>query len=242
MDASQPLLEVRDLVMTFGGARAVDGVSFDLAAGAMMAVIGPNGCGKTTLFNMITGVLAPTSGAIRLGGKPIAGHSPVAIAKDGVVRKFQVPSIFPALSVRDNLAVAGAISGAGGKTLTEMLDFVGLAADAAREAGALSHGQKQWLELALVLMVKPRLILLDEPAAGMTRSEKTRTIELITRLRADPALSLIVIEHDMHFIEALQCPVKAMMRGKLVAEGSYDEVRRDPQLRDGYLGRRTVHG
>jgi ABC-type uncharacterized transport system ATPase subunit len=237
-----PLVEVRDLVREFGGVRAVDGLSFILEDGAMLAVIGPNGCGKTTLFNMMTGVLRPSSGEILFDGHSIDGLSPVAIARQGLVRKFQVPSIFPGLSVAGNMDVACSVSGIPAAEAVRMLEMVGLLEETGQLAGTLSHGQKQWLELALVLAVKPRLVLLDEPAAGMTRAEKQKTIDMLARLRAAMSLSLVVIEHDMHFIEALNCPVKAMMRGRFVAEGDFDAVRRDPILRDGYLGRRAGVG
>ena len=228
--------------MEFGGVRAVDGLCFTLDEGAIMAVIGPNGCGKTTLFNMMTGVLRPTSGEITFAAQSLVGLTPVAIARRGLVRKFQVPSIFPGLSVAGNMDVARSVSGASTEDSLRMLEMVGLASETDQMAGTLSHGQKQWLELALVLAVKPRLVLLDEPAAGMTRAEKQKTIDMIARLRAAMGLSLVVIEHDMHFIEALDCPVKAMMRGRFVAEGDFDSVRRDPVLRDGYLGRRAAGG
>lgn len=227
--------------MEFGGVRAVDGIGFTLDKGAMMAVIGPNGCGKTTLFNMMTGVLRPSSGDIVFDGRSLVGLTPVAIARRGLIRKFQVPSIFPSLSVAGNMDVARSVSGDSTEDTRHILEMVGLAGEADQIAGTLSHGQKQWLELALVLAVKPRLVLLDEPAAGMTRAEKQKTIDMLARLRVKMDLSLVVIEHDMHFIEALDCPVKAMMRGRFVAEGSFDTVRRDPILRDGYLGRRTAN-
>ncbi len=227
--------------MEFDGVRAVDGLGFTLDEGAMMAVIGPNGCGKTTLFNMMTGVLRPSSGDIIFGGRSLVGLTPVAIARRGLVRKFQVPSIFPGLSIAGNMDVAGSVSGVSTEDTRHILEMVGLAGETGQIAGTLSHGQKQWLELALVLAVKPRLVLLDEPAAGMTRAEKQKTIDMLARLRVTMGLSLVVIEHDMHFIEALDCPVKAMMRGRFVAEGNFDMVRRDPVLRDGYLGRSTAN-
>lgn len=236
-------LSVRDLRMRFGGVTAVDGVSFDLAPAELIAVIGPNGCGKTTLFNLITGVLRPTGGSILFGGRSIAGMSPTAVARAGIVRKFQVPSVFPGLTVAENLLVAASVHRHARAETAEMLALVGLSDRAGQDAGTLSHGETQWLELALVLATRPRLVLLDEPAAGMTRAEKTRTAALIERIRAETGVALIVIEHDMAFVEALACPVKAMMAGRIVAEGALEVVRRDPSVREGYLGRRAAgHG
>jgi urea transport system ATP-binding protein len=229
--------------MAFGGVRAVDGVGFNLACGAMIAVIGPNGCGKTTLFNLITGVLRPTGGSILFEGQRIDRMPPVDIARAGIVRKFQVPSVFPGMTVADNVAVAAAARATDPASPAAILDLVGLATLSRRDAGTLSHGEKQWLELALVLATRPKLVLLDEPAAGMTRAEKSRTVELIARVRSETRVALIVIEHDMTFVGALECPVKAMMAGRILAEGSLDMVKGDQRVREGYLGRKVVvHG
>ena len=159
------MLRIRNLAKRFGGVQAVDDVSLSLDAGGMRAIIGPNGCGKTTLFNLISGHVRPDSGAIEFDGRPIAGLELFQIARAGIVRKFQVPSVFPGLSVRDNLRTAGE----GGE---DLLARFGLADVAAQDAGALAHGQKQWLELAMTIAAKPKLVLLDEPAAGMTEAER----------------------------------------------------------------------
>ncbi len=240
---AEPLLAIRDLVRVFGGVRAIDGVDLALPERGMACIIGPNGCGKTTLFNLITGHVRPTAGSLRFRGAEIAGRSPHAIAAAGIVRKFQVPSVFPGLSVDDNLRVAvSARPGrrSRGSDRLALLDRVGLADARHEPAGTLPHGRKQWLELAMVLATGPRLVLLDEPAAGMTRAERRQTVELIARLRQDSDVALLVIEHDMSFVEALACPVSAMVLGRIVAAGRFDEVRADAAVRAAYLG--PAHG
>jgi ABC-type uncharacterized transport system ATPase subunit len=236
-----PFLEIEGLTKLFGGVRAVDGIDLKLDADEMRCVIGPNGCGKTTLFNLITGYLPPTAGAIRFEGRDIPGRPLFEIARSGIVRKFQVPSVFAGLTVAENIdsAFAARRNGApapGPDDRRRLLETVRLDRQADRVAGTLSHGQTQWLELALVLATDPRLILLDEPAAGMTRAEKAETVRLIETIRRDTRVAALVIEHDMDFVEALACPVSVMMMGRIVASGSFDEVRGDPQVREAYLG------
>jgi ABC-type branched-subunit amino acid transport system ATPase component len=256
-----PFLAVENLTKAFGGVRAVDDVSFTLAANEMRCVIGPNGCGKTTLFNLITGYLPPTAGTIRLEGADIPGRPLYEIARAGIIRKFQVPSVFPGLTVNENLkiALAGRAAPARanpGKVGTglpsgfatrqglgeakRILERVRLDRHRHDVAGALSHGQKQWLELALVLAGAPRLMLLDEPAAGMTRAEKQETIRLIRSVHDESGIGALVIEHDMDFVEALECEVMVMMLGRVVASGSYAEMRDNPMVREAYLG--SAHG
>lgn len=240
---AEPLLDIRNLVRVFGGVRAIDGIDLAVPVRGMACIIGPNGCGKTTLFNLITGHVRPTAGSLRFRGAEIAGHSPHAIATAGIVRKFQVPSVFPGLTVDDNLRVAGnARPGRGSRPadLAALLETVGLGDVRHAPAGTLPHGRKQWLELAMVLATGPRLVLLDEPAAGMTRAERMRTVDLIARLRQESDVALLVIEHDMSFVEALACPVSAMVLGRIVASGRFDEVRADAAVRAAYLG--PAHG
>ncbi|MCX5494954.1 ABC transporter ATP-binding protein [Kaistia dalseonensis] len=232
-----PFLEIISLVKSFGGVRAVDHVDLVLDTGAMRCIIGPNGCGKTTLFNLITGYLPPSSGDIRYRGQSIVGRPLHKIAADGIVRKFQVPSVFPEMTVEDNIrAAAGVRHGRSVASPAELLDMVGLTKNRRHMAGTLSHGEKQWLELAMVLSTAPRLILLDEPAAGMTRTEKTETVRLIHEIRRETNVAALVIEHDMAFVAALDCPISVMMLGRIVASGDYDTVRRDPLVREAYLG------
>ena len=236
-----PFLEVVGLAKEFGGVRAVDGLDLTLDAGAVLSIIGPNGCGKTTLFNLLTGQLAPTAGRIRFEGRDIAGLPPHRVAEAGIVRKFQVPSVFPALSVAENLRTAlaapAARRGAHRLDPAALLRLVDLEAAADTVAGELAHGAKQWLELAMVVAAGPRLLLLDEPTAGMTRPESEATVRLIRRLRDETGTAAIVIEHDMAVVETLSAPVAVMIAGRIVAHGDYAAVRADPAVRAAYFGK-----
>ena len=236
-----PFREIEGLTKLFGGARALDGADLALGADEMRCVIGPNGCGKTTLFNLITGYLPPTAGSIRCEGRNVPSRPLHEIARAGIVRKFQVPAIFPSLTVAENVGSAfsarrhGAAAAEPG-AMARLLATVRLDRHRDHVAGNLSHGQKQWLELAMVLATDPRLVLLDEPAAGMTRAEKTETVRLSETLRRQARIAALVIEHDMDFVAALACPVLVMMMGRIVAAGSFDEIRGDRQVREAYLG------
>ena len=232
--ASDDLLELVGLTKTFGGVNAVDDLSLRLGADEMRCIIGPNGCGKTTLFNLITGTLPPTAGTVRFCGRDLAGLPLHAVARAGIVRKFQVPSVFASLSVEANIR-ASLAAGKGALPVAEILDLVRLGARRADKAGTLSHGEKQWLELAMVLATGPRLILLDEPVAGMTRQEKLETARLIADIRRERRTAVLVIEHDMGFVEALDCTVAVMMLGRIIASGSFAEIRQDRRVREAYL-------
>ena len=237
-----PFLEIEGLTRLFGGVRAVDNIDFSIGPDEMRCVIGPNGCGKTTLFNLITGYLAPTSGLIRFEGRNVCGRPLHEIARSGIVRKFQVPSIFPGLTVGENVESAFFARSPESQPLdiSRLLETVRLDRQRDLAAGNLSHGQKQWLELAMVLATGPLLILLDEPAAGMTRAEKSETVRLLEVIRRETKVSALVIEHDMDFVEALGCPVSVMMMGKIVASGPFAEMRSNRQVREAYLG--PAHG
>jgi len=241
-------LEVRGLVKDFGGLTAVADLDLSLEEGGLLAVIGPNGCGKTTLFNLITGALPPTAGEIRFRGQEISGLPPHRIARLGIGRKFQVPGVFTALSVRANLDIPlFAEAGAGGlrgllrprpapAVIERLLAVAGLADKADWPAGALSHGEKQWLEIAMVVAGRPRLMLLDEPTAGMTLTETEATVKLLQSIRAESGIATLAIEHDMDFVRALGCEVAVMMRGSILCRGDYDRVSRHPEVRRAYLG------
>jgi urea ABC transporter ATP-binding protein UrtD len=242
-------LEVEDLAKDFGGIHAVDGLSLALAERELLCVIGPNGCGKTTLFNLITGEFPPSAGRLSFRGKELTGLRPFEISRLGIGRKFQVPAVYPALTVRENLAVPlfaetgrrglrGLLARDDGRAgeASRVLDLVRLADQAEVPAGELSHGQKQWLEIGLLLASRPRLMLLDEPTAGMTLGETEATAELILRIHAETETAVVVIEHDMGFVRRLGCPVAVMLQGRILCRGSYEEVSADPRVREAYLG------
>jgi urea transport system ATP-binding protein len=241
-------LEVEHLVKDFGGIHAVAGLSMALAEDELLCIIGPNGCGKTTLFNLITGAFAPSAGRLRFRGRNLAGLRPFEISRLGIGRKFQVPAIYPALSLRENLTVP-LFAEAGRRGLRgllardrdsgeagRLLALVRLADKADLPAGELSHGEKQWLEIALLLAGRPRLMLLDEPTAGMTLGETEATAELILRIREETKTAIVVIEHDMAFVRRLACPVAVMLQGRILRRGDYTEVSADPLVREAYLG------
>ncbi len=229
-----PLLELIDVHREFGGIRAVDGVSLALDKGELRALVGPNGCGKSTLFNLISGALRPSRGRIQFGGSDITGMAAHRVARLGVGRKFQVPAVFDDLSVQQNLAVAHWRGHA--PSSSALLTRIGLSDRRDAPAATLAHGQRQWLEIGMVLSAGPRLILLDEPTAGMTAAETFATVDLIKDIAASGDVAVLVIEHDMGFLERLDCAVTVMAKGRLLRTGTYTEVRSDREVQQLYFG------
>lgn len=245
-------LSLEEVVVSFNGFRAVDGLSLEVAQGELRCLIGPNGAGKTTALDLICGKARAASGRVMFDGVALNALEEHAIARRGVGRKFQVPSVFRELTVRENLQVAhsrrtGVFSnllrfGRGPESdgLEKLAELVGLQERLDTVAGHLSHGQTQWLEIALLLAQDPKLILMDEPTAGMTRQETAKTAELFIRLKGQH--TLIVVEHDMGFVKEIGDRISVMHRGRLLAEGTAAEVERDPRVKEAYLGTRGIGG
>ena len=236
-----PLLETRGLGMRFGGVQAVREVNFVLAERELRCLIGPNGAGKSTFFKMLTGQLKPTSGTVLFRGADISRSQPHEIARRGIGIKTQVPSVFDGLSVRENLWLATARLARGRKIralVDEMLERLGLGGIAARLVGQLAHGQRQWVELGVVLATDPALVLLDEPAAGMTDEEVLRTVDLVREINKTKAL--IVVEHDMQFIRMIASRVTVFNQGAVLVEDNVEAIMRNPTVRDVYLGKQAA--
>jgi branched-chain amino acid transport system ATP-binding protein len=245
------VLEVAGLSKSFAGFRAVSDVSLTVATRQIAAVIGPNGAGKSTLFNLITGHLRPDSGTVKLDGHDITGAAPYRICAMGIGRSFQRTNIFAKLTVFENLQAAFLIHRGRGpnfwsraETLyrdetAALLASVGLAGFEKTIAGTLSYGNQKQLELGLALASDPALLLLDEPTAGMSATETHDTIRLIERLAAERALTLLFTEHDMEVVFGIAEKISVLHQGRLLAEGTPDEMRREPEVRRVYLGERA---
>ncbi len=230
------LLEVEGLGKRFQGLVANADIDFELARGEIRSIIGPNGAGKTTFISMISGHLAPTTGRIRYKAQDITRLSVVRRARLGIGRKFQTPSLFDNLTARENIELAVLRAGAPHRRIGEVLARVRLGAESRTPAKHLSHGQRQWLEIALLLANAAELVLLDEPTAGMTAEETHATGALIRELAGELGLSTIVIEHDINFIRDLAAPVTVLHLGRVLTQGPFEAVAADPQVRDVYLG------
>ncbi|VFR21431.1 Urea ABC transporter, ATPase protein UrtD [plant metagenome] len=235
---SPPLLQAHALGHAFGRQCALDGVSLRMDSGDTLCVIGPNGSGKTTLFNTLSGQLQPQRGQVLFRGMALRGRRPDQIARLGLGRKFQVPSVFGTLSSLDNLLLARRAAGLPARPadVDTLLRDTGLAGRAQVPAGELSHGERQWLEIAMVTSQAPRLLLLDEPTAGMTQAETLATVALIRKLCQRDGIACIVVEHDMQFVAALESKVMVLADGRVIAQGAFDTVRQSPAVRQAYLG------
>jgi branched-chain amino acid transport system ATP-binding protein len=238
---AQPLLQTIDLSMHFGGVKAVRHVNFRLAEGELRCLIGPNGAGKSTFFKMLTGQLQPSHGQVLFRGHDISQAYAHEIARRGIGIKTQVPSVFDGLSVRENiwLAASRICSGERARRLVdEMLERIGLTEAAERPVGQLAHGQRQWVELGLVLSTNPELILLDEPAAGLTHEEVLKTAEIVREINRSKAL--IVVEHDMQFVRMIAKRVTVFNQGSVLVEDTVENIMLNPLVRDIYLGKRAA--
>jgi urea transport system ATP-binding protein len=244
---TEPLLDVEDLTVSFDGFKALDGMHLHLKPASVRVLIGPNGAGKSTLCDAVIGRVRATSGTVVFKGKNITSLPEYEIVRKGICRKFQTPGVLENLTVAENLALSArrhrecwrsfgwTLSGEAHTRAEETLELIGLAEKRNQPAGELSHGQKQWLEIGMVVASDADLLLLDEPAAGMSHGEAEQTAELIRRLSLRH--SFLVIDHDMTFVAQLEAPVSVMHMGRLLKEGTLEEVRNDPQVAAVYLGR-----
>lgn len=234
------IVETRDLTMQFGGVTAVDRVNFRLGRKELRCLIGPNGAGKSTFFKCLTGQLKPTSGHIFIDGEETTGWDPHRIARLGIGVKTQVPSVMDGLSVHENVWLAARRTHDGGTAATladEAIDRLELGSIARSQVGGLSHGERQRVELGIVIAARPWLILLDEPAAGMTAEEVNRMAEIIAELSRDAAI--VIVEHDMQFIRSIARKVTVFNQGRILIEDDVDVVLRDQHVRDVYLGKKA---
>ena len=242
------ILYLEDVCVSFDGFKAINNLSLDIAPGELRCIIGPNGAGKTTLMDIITGKTRPDSGTVYFGSTiDLLRHNEPEIAQLGIGRKFQKPTVFEQLTVVENLELAlktdkrvnasmrFKLDSAQVDRVLEILHTIHLRSEALTMAGNLSHGQKQWLEIGMLLMQEPKLLLLDEPVAGMTDHETERTAELFPRLKGKH--SLMVVEHDMSFVRTISDIVTVLCDGSVLAQGTLDQVQADERVIEVYLGR-----
>jgi branched-chain amino acid transport system ATP-binding protein len=244
------ILEVRDVVKSFGGLRALQDVNLSVMKGEIRAVIGPNGAGKSTFFNVMTGLLSPDSGHVVFEGETITGMPPHRIIRKGIGRSFQITNIFPRMSVFENVQVAlfshhgrsrnplrlaRKFSGIGEETLG-ILEQVGLAGKYDASASVLSHGDQKRLEIAISLASRPKLLMLDEPTAGMSRFESRETVALLKKISREQGLTLIFTEHDMDIVFGISERIMVLQQGAVIADGSPAEIKANLEVRKAYLG------
>lgn len=242
-----PILEIRDLSVSFGGLRAVDQVSFSIARNRITTVIGPNGAGKSTLFNLISGAIRPRDGQVLIEGVDCTGQPPYRMQAAGLARSFQITNLFFELTVAENLRLAAQIlepvsmawrpvrsSRVAQRRVDDLLERFGLSGKAQYTAGELSHGEQRRLEVAVALACEPKVLLLDEPTQGMSHSDTRDTAELIRSLAAD--VTVLLIEHDIGLVMSLSDHVVVMYQGQKLAEGSPADVRANPAVQTAYFG------
>jgi urea transport system ATP-binding protein len=235
------LLQTQGLGVSFGGVHAVKAVDFTLESGELRCLIGPNGAGKSTFFKMLSGQLKPSRGVCHFKGQRISGLALHKVARLGIGIKTQAPSVFDGLDVLENLRLAASrlqASGEARDTAEQTLERIGLGDLRSRLVGDLAHGQRQWVELGMILASRPELVLLDEPAAGMTYQEVRKTAALIKEINAHS--TVVVVEHDMEFIRLIAGTVTVFNQGAILAQGSFAEVTQDPAVREAYLGKQEI--
>jgi urea transport system ATP-binding protein len=240
------VLKVDDVTVSFDGFRALDHLTLTLEAGELRCLVGPNGAGKTTLQDVITGKTRPTTGKVHFDGQDITELPEHVIVGLGIGRKFQRPTVFPNHSVFENLELTvhgskavsrilfARLSTDERQAIDKTLDLIGLSDHRGKPAGLLSHGQKQWLEIGMLLVQQPKLLLVDEPVAGMTQGEIERTAEILASLAGKH--TVVVVEHDMDFVRSIARTVTVLHEGRVLAEGSMKEVQEDPRVIEVYLG------
>jgi urea transport system ATP-binding protein len=240
------LLEVDKVTVSFDGFRALNELTLSLEPGELRCIVGPNGAGKTTLMDVITGKTRPDSGTVHFAGRDVTRMSEHAIVALGVGRKFQRPTVFPNHTVFENLELTtqgskgvfrmlrAHLSAEERDAIDKTLELTGLTAHAEALAGLLSHGQKQWLEIGMLLVQRPKMLLVDEPVAGMTQQEIERTEEILASLAGEH--TVVVVEHDMDFVRSIATKVTVLHEGRVLAEGSMSEVQNDPRVIEVYLG------
>ena len=246
-ETKRPVLYLDGISVVFDGFRALNNLSLVVDPGELRSVIGPNGAGKTTMMDVITGKTRPTAGTVRFGDHDLTKMDEAAIANLGIGRKFQKPTVFDALTVFENLELAlkaprdpwsclrWRLSAAARARIGAVMEEIGLTVRAQELAGVLSHGQRQWLEIGMLLMQDPELLLVDEPVAGMTDQETEQTAALLRRIAG--TRSVVVVEHDLEFVRALGQKVTVLHEGTMLSEGTIDAVQNDPRVVEVYLGR-----